>query len=104
MRVAILAALLMLAVYTAFGVQKLANGWTSTPAQVGPAAIAALLAGKVDARCPRSRRAWPPAPNFSAGRPTPPLKPASWPCASPGRRPGPWRWCRTISSCRQPAR
>ncbi len=48
MRVAILAALLMLAVYTAFGVQKLANGWTSTPAQVGPAAIAALLAGKVD--------------------------------------------------------
>ncbi|WGM38682.1 ATP-binding protein [Caulobacter sp. NIBR1757] len=48
MRVGILAALFLLAVYTAFGVMKLNNGWTSTPAQVGPAAIAALLAGRVD--------------------------------------------------------
>ena len=48
MRLAILAALLLLAVYTAFGAQKLARGWTSTPAQVGPAAIAALLASRVE--------------------------------------------------------
>eukprot|EP01030_Chromulinospumella_sphaerica_P023403 gene23403-23433_t len=48
MRVAILAAVLLLAVYTAFGVIKLAKGWTSTPAQVGPAAVAALLAGRVE--------------------------------------------------------
>ncbi|NBB17150.1 PAS domain S-box protein [Caulobacter sp. SLTY] len=47
-RVAILAALLLLAVYTAFGAQKLVRGWTSTPAQVGPAAIAALLASRVE--------------------------------------------------------
>ncbi|MBX3479614.1 MAG: PAS domain-containing protein [Caulobacter sp.] len=47
-RIGILAALLMLAVYTAFGVQRLTRGWTNGPAHAGPAPAAALLASRVE--------------------------------------------------------
>ncbi len=47
-RVAILAALLLLAVYTAFGVQRLERNWTR-PGEAGPDATAQVLAARLDA-------------------------------------------------------
>lgn len=48
-RVAILAALLMLAVYTAFGIIKLERGWGGKPGAVGPDTAAQVLASRLDA-------------------------------------------------------
>ncbi len=47
-RVAILATILLLAVYTAFGVQRLERNWTR-PGDAGPDATAQVLAAKLDA-------------------------------------------------------
>ncbi len=47
-RVAILAALLLLAVYTFFGVSKLMRGWSTPAPQSGPATAAALLASRME--------------------------------------------------------
>jgi len=52
-RVAILAALLMLAVYTAFGVIRLERGWGGKAADAGPAAAAEVLAARLDAEIAR---------------------------------------------------
>ncbi len=51
-RVAILAALLLLAVYTAFGVQRLERNWTR-PGDAGPDATAQILAARLDAEIAR---------------------------------------------------
>jgi len=48
MRIGVLSALLLLALYTAFGAQKLMRGWTGAAGDTGPAPIAALLASKVE--------------------------------------------------------
>jgi two-component system, cell cycle sensor histidine kinase PleC len=48
MRIGVLSALLLLALYTAFGAQKLMRGWTGDAANGGPAPAAALLASKVE--------------------------------------------------------
>jgi len=52
-RIAILAALLMLAVYTAFGVVRLERGWGGKPGAAGPDAAAQVLAARLDAEIAR---------------------------------------------------
>ncbi|MES2032995.1 MAG: ATPase, partial [Pseudomonadota bacterium] len=52
-RVAILAALLMLAIYTAFGVIRLEKGWGNKAGEAGPDAAAQVLAARIDAEIAR---------------------------------------------------
>ena len=49
-RIAILAALLLLAVYSAFGVMRLERGWVSRDGAGGPDAAAQILAARLEAR------------------------------------------------------
>ncbi|WP_281258640.1 sensor histidine kinase [Caulobacter mirabilis] len=54
-RVAILAALLMLAVYTAFGILKLEKGWDIKAGPPGPQSAAELLAARLDGEIAQRR-------------------------------------------------
>ncbi len=54
-RVAILAALLMLAVYTAFGILKLEKGWDIKAGAPGPQSAAELLAARLDGEIAQRR-------------------------------------------------
>ncbi|NBU29332.1 MAG: ATPase, partial [Caulobacteraceae bacterium] len=56
-RLAILAALLLLAVYTAFGSHKIMRGWSAAPSKPSPASKAALLGQHVEGSLIQQRTA-----------------------------------------------